>query len=68
MGNKKKSKKELIEEMKALLLRVEELEAVERKYHVLSEKIQRLAGQMVEQDAPDLAIEVPREADRATNG
>lgn len=62
MNHQKKSKKELILEMKALLLRIEELEAVERKYRALTDKIQSLAGQIVEQNAVD-----PVAADRHEN-
>lgn len=66
MGIGKKSKKELITEMKTLLLRIEELEAVERKYRALTEKIQRLAGQVVAQNASVPEIESPPAAEPTT--
>jgi CheY-like chemotaxis protein len=66
MGTGKKSKKELIAEIKTHLLRIEELEAVERKYRALTEKIQRLAGQVVVQNASAPAIDVPPVAETAT--
>jgi len=66
METGKKSKKELIAEIKTLLLRIEELEAVERKYRALTEMIQLLAGQVLAQSTSVSAIQTSPAADRAT--
>jgi CheY-like chemotaxis protein len=66
MIDQKKTEKMLIEELKTLRLRVEELEGIERKYRELTEKIQHLAGQIVEQN-PATPVTVARQGvDRTT--
>jgi two-component system, cell cycle sensor histidine kinase and response regulator CckA len=66
MRDQEKSKKELIEELKALLLRVEELEVVERKYRELTEKIQVMEGHIAEQNAAEPVTVARQGVGRAT--
>jgi CheY-like chemotaxis protein len=66
MREQEKSQKELMAEMKTLRLRIEELEAVERKYHALTEKIQRLADHVVLQNTSEPATVERPESGRAT--
>jgi len=53
MRDPEKSQKQLIEELDGLRLRIEELEVVERNYRELTDKIQQLAAQIVEQNAAE---------------
>lgn len=66
MGEQKKTKKELLSEMKTLLLRIEELEAIERKYRALTQKIQSLASHVLEKNTAEPVIEAGRGTRRAT--
>jgi CheY-like chemotaxis protein len=66
MREQEKSQKELMAEMKTLRLRIEELEAVERKYHALTEKIQRLADHVILQNTSEPATVERPESGRAT--
>ncbi|MFH0724764.1 MAG: response regulator [Pseudomonadota bacterium] len=66
MRAREKSKKELIAEIETLLLRIEELEVVERKYHALTGKIQHLADHVLLQNTGEPAIPDRRGDSRAT--
>lgn len=66
MSQQHKSKEELVEEMKRLLSRIEELEVVERKYRELTDKIQVLAEQVVGEELIETAASESAEGNLST--